>query len=85
MAPTLPANEPLAGGSRSAIARCVATWYQSMRSASVGGFHGVATFSRAMGQTWQRYFGYERATRRTHSFSFPFTWVPICKRSHFDL
>src|SRR5260221_8528362 len=54
MAPIMPLNVPSAGGSKSAIAACVATRYPSMRWASVACSPGVATSStRRMEPCWQ--------------------------------
>src|SRR5216117_2170685 len=46
MAPTMPVSAPLAGGSKNAIAPCVATRYPRMRCVSVACSPGVATSSR---------------------------------------
>src|SRR5712691_8231727 len=46
MAPTMPVSAPLAGGSKSALAPCVATRYLRMRCVSVAYSPGVATSSR---------------------------------------
>src|SRR5260370_40832435 len=46
MAPTTPVSAPLAGGSKNAIAPCVATKYPRMRCVSVACSPGVATFLR---------------------------------------
>src|SRR6266566_489730 len=46
MAPTMPVSAPLAGGSKNAIAPCVATRSLRMRCVSVACSPGVATSSR---------------------------------------
>src|SRR5947209_71185 len=81
MAPIMPANGPLAGGSRSAIARCAATRCQPMPCASVGGFRGAATFSTEAEPTWHCSLGKWTYRGTTHGFSFPFPLLPFSEQS----
>jgi len=68
MAPIMPVNEPLAGGSRNAIARCAATRSQLMPYASVVFSLGAATFSTVVEPTWPRSFGKAAQTGKHMAF-----------------
>ncbi len=68
MAPILPVNEPLAGGSRNAIGRCAAIRSQLMLYASVVFSLGAATFSTAVEPTWPHSFGKEGLTGKHIAF-----------------
>jgi len=57
MARIMPANEPLAGGLRNAIARCAATRFLPMPYASVACSPSAATSSTVVEPTWPRSFG----------------------------
>src|SRR5258708_25590837 len=71
MAPIMPANVPLGGGSRNVIAPCAATRFRPMLYASAAFWLGAATFSPRVGPTWHWCLGKRTQPSTTHGFSFP--------------
>src|SRR2546421_12882729 len=82
MAPTMPVSAPLAGGSKSATARCGATRCRRMRCASVVCLPGVATSStRRTEPSWQDSCNKQELPRILTAFFLPDLSVPIIEQS----
>jgi hypothetical protein len=82
MAPTMPPSGLSAGGSKSAIAPCVATKFPSMRWALVACLPGVATSSlRRMELFWQRSCREPEPAGETHGLFLPDPSIPTIERS----
>jgi hypothetical protein len=69
MAPTMHANEPLAGGSRSAIAACAPTKCHRTLCGSVASWPGVAISFIKEALTWPACFSSTSSDRESQSFS----------------
>src|SRR6266702_1115986 len=84
MAPTTPVSAPLAGGSKNALAPCVATKYPRMRCVSVACSPGVATFLRQRTEPiCQDSKSQAKATRDPHGLFPPDLPIPTIERSQF--
>src|SRR5512142_2354375 len=81
MAPIMPANVPLAGGSRDGIARCAAIRFRPMRYVSVACWLGAATSSTGEEPIWRCCLGKPTQPDTTHRFSFPFPLLPFSEQS----